>query len=301
MISLGRRGFTITALNAIFLSFGAALARDVPLNGISYNPSGMADSAKQDAGVTANRIRKDLTQIAPFTHDIRLYSVARGLAQVPAIAAPLGLKVTLGIWLGNNAKENAVEISQAIKVVRANPKAIARIVVGNETLQHGYVKSDDLIAALNAVRNGIGGMRIPIGTAEIWPVWGGARDVATACDFIGAHIIPYWDGVGLGDAAAYVAQRYDDLKRDFPDKEIVILETGWPSAGPVRQGAMPSPENQARFARDFSAFARARGITYFLVEAYDQPWKIREGDTALWGLFDLNRTPKPAALQLLDR
>ena len=39
----------------------------------------------------------------------------------------------------------------------------------------------------------------------------------------------------------------------FPGKEIVIGEVGWPSAGRMREGALPSPANQARVLADVLA------------------------------------------------
>jgi len=248
------------------------------------------------------RIRVDLTQIKPLTTEIRTYTLAHGFDRVPAIASSLGLKVSLGLWLGQDKAANEGEIARAIAVVRAHPKAITRVVVGNEALQHGYLQRDELIAAMARVREGIAGTDIPVGTGEIWSVWLGNKELTAAADFIGAHILPYWDGVGIAEAPAYVVRRYDELAQAFPGKPIVIAETGWPASGPVRQAAAPSMENQTRFAENFAALARIRGFAYALVEAYDQPWKAaREGDTPLWGLFDPDRTPKAAALQLRAR
>ena len=46
--------------------------------------------------------------------------------------------------------------------------------------------------------------------------------------------------------------------RRFPGKEIVIGEVGWPSAGRMREGALPSPANQARVIQDVLALGQAR-------------------------------------------
>ncbi|HRO59595.1 MAG TPA: glycosyl hydrolase family 17 protein, partial [Burkholderiaceae bacterium] len=74
----------------------------------------------------------------------------------------------------------------------------------------------------------------------------------------------------------------------FPDKEILIGETGWPSAGRSREEARPGRVEQARFLREFVAMAQAERIPYNLIEAFDQPWKARlEGAMgAHWGVFD---------------
>lgn len=298
---IGKLCAALLALIVASFPISYASAKDLPLGGLAYNPSGMSDATKQDTGPSTTRIHDDFVKLAPLTPELRTYSVDRDLDRVASIAKPLKLKITLGLWLGKDPKHNATEIARGLATVRANPDVIARIVVGNEALQHGYMTSEALIAAIRQVRKGLGNKNIPVGTAEIWSMWGDAHDLAKASDFIGVHILPYWDGVGIGESVAYVARRYDDLARAYPGKPIVILEVGWPSAGPIRQGAVASPENQARFTKDFTALAKARGFKYFLFEAFDQPWKIREGDTALWGLFDVNRVPQPAAMQLLQR
>jgi glucan 1,3-beta-glucosidase len=74
----------------------------------------------------------------------------------------------------------------------------------------------------------------------------------------------------------------------FPDKDVFVGEFGWPSAGRMRESALPSPVNQA-FAMH-EVLDRAKGGNYRvnLIEAYDQPWKRwLEGTVGgHWGLFD---------------
>src|SRR5258708_22645216 len=74
----------------------------------------------------------------------------------------------------------------------------------------------------------------------------------------------------------------------FPAKEILIGETGWPSAGRMREGALPSRTNQARIVSDILDLAKREGFRVNLIEAYDQPWKRQLQGTGggYWGLFD---------------
>jgi hypothetical protein len=62
----------------------------------------------------------------------------------------------------------------------------------------------------------------------------------------------------------------------------------------MREGALPSAVNEARFIRGFVAAARAEGWDYNLIEAFDQPWKRQlEGAVGgYWGLFDTARQDK---------
>ena len=74
----------------------------------------------------------------------------------------------------------------------------------------------------------------------------------------------------------------------FPGKEILIGETGWPSHGRMRDGALASRVNQARFISQILERARQDNFRVNFFEAYDEPWKRRwEGTVGgYWGLFD---------------
>jgi glucan 1,3-beta-glucosidase len=77
----------------------------------------------------------------------------------------------------------------------------------------------------------------------------------------------------------------------FPGKEILIGETGWPSQGRMREGALPSRTSQARVVSEILDLAKREGFRVNLIEAYDQPWKRQlEGTVGgYWGLFDAFR------------
>jgi hypothetical protein len=74
----------------------------------------------------------------------------------------------------------------------------------------------------------------------------------------------------------------------FPGKEILIGETGWPSAGRMRDSALPSRTNQARVVSEILDLAKRENFRVNLIEAYDQPWKRQLEGTmgGYWGLFD---------------
>jgi len=74
-----------------------------------------------------------------------------------------------------------------------------------------------------------------------------------------------------------------------------VGEFGWPSAGRMREGALPSPANQARVMHEVLALAKRESYRVNLIESYDQPWKRQfEGTVGgHWGLYDAyRRQPK---------
>jgi exo-beta-1,3-glucanase (GH17 family) len=164
------------------------------LNSISYSP--FQGSAHPDDGgnrPTEAQIRADLKTIARYTNTIRLYSSTGGVELVPPIAAEVGLKVTIGIWLDKDEKRNEREIRSALDLVRKNHN-INGIVVGNETIYRGELKVPDLIKTIQQVKRDIGGT-VPVTTGEIWHVFIEYPELASAVDFVAAHVLPYWEGI----------------------------------------------------------------------------------------------------------
>ncbi len=134
---------------------------------------------------------------------------------------------------------------------------------------------------------------VQVTTGEIWSVWHDNPELASAVDFIAAHVLPYWEGQSEKIAVDEAIRGYDVLRRAYPGKRVVIAEFGWPSAGYNRRDANPGRSEQAAVIRDFVTRADAMGIDYNIIEAFDQPWKTFEGGVGpYWGLFDAQRQPK---------
>ena len=131
---------------------------------------------------------------------------------------------------------------------------------------------------------------MPVTYADVWEFWLRHRDVAAAVDFITIHILPYWEDhpIPVGQAARHVDRIRQQIVDAFPGKEVFLGEFGWPSAGRMREGALPSPVNAARVLHEVVALGKRENYRVNLIEAYDQPWKRKlEGTVGgHWGLFD---------------
>jgi exo-beta-1,3-glucanase (GH17 family) len=255
---------------------------------VSYAPFRDAQTPLSPAThIEAEQIAQDLAQLAKISDCVRTYSIENGLDQVPAQAAKVGLKVIQGIWLGSNRLKNLAQISTAVGLTKQFPGVISSLVVGNEVLLRGEMTSADLAANIRSVKSQV---TVPVTYADVWEYWLRNREVYEAVDFITIHILPYWEDlpVRAKNAAAHV----DDIRRRmavaFPGKEILIGETGWPSQGRMREGALPSRTNQARVVAEILGLAKQENFRVNLIEAYDQPWKRQlEGTVGgYWGLID---------------
>ena len=237
--------------------------------------------------ISSEQIAEDLAQLAKISDCVRTYSVENGLDQVPALAARIGLKVIQGIWLGSNRLKNLAQISTAVALTKQYPGVITSLVVGNEVLLRGEMTASDLAAMIRLVKVQVA---VPVTYADVWEFWLRNREVYDAVDFVTIHILPFWEDFPI--RAKHAASHVDSIRKRmavaFPGKEILIGETGWPSSGRMREGALPSRTNQARVVSEILALAKRENFRVNLIEAYDQPWKRQlEGTVGgYWGLID---------------
>ena len=262
---------------------------DAPLASVSYSPYAQSQHPDYGDRPTPEQIRTDLKILSPYTNTIRTYSSTGGGELVPAIAAEFGLKVTLGIWIDKNEARNEREIQSAIALARRYTN-INAIVVGNETTLRADKTIDELKALIQRVKRM---SPVPVTTGEIWTVWRDHPELASAVDFIAAHILEYWVGIPAEKVVDETIAHYNKLRAIHPGKRIVIAEFGWPSAGYNMLKANPGRIEQATVLRDFISRAEAYGIDYNIIEAFDQPWKTNEGGVGMyWGMFDASRHAK---------
>ena len=259
---------------------------DGQVRGIGYNPSHLFRDTDL-LNVTPEHIDRDLAQLSRVTGHIRTYTVDGGMDKVPEVARRYGMTVSLGIWISPDLAKNDEQIDLAIKTALANRRVIDRVIVGNETQLFGYVSAQQLEAYLDRVRAALPA-RIKVTTAETWSTWVVIPEVAKHVDVIFVHLLPYWENVHINGALRFLGSHYDITQQTFPDKPIVIGEAGWPSEGRTRGSAEASIANEAYFARAFIQYAQEKGYDYYILEAFDQPWKhTGEGDVGrYWGLFD---------------
>jgi exo-beta-1,3-glucanase (GH17 family)/cellulose synthase/poly-beta-1,6-N-acetylglucosamine synthase-like glycosyltransferase len=266
------------------------------INGVSFSPFQRGQDPLAERFPSSEDIDRDLTLVADQVKRVRTYSSLDGIEDVPRLAANHGLTVTAGAWLDQRMGRNEQEIVNLIRNAKTY-RNIDRLIVGNEAVLRADLTVDRLIRYLKVVRKATG---MPVSTAEPWHVWLKHPELVREVDFIAVHILPYWEGVPAEGAINYVLYRYDELRAKYPGKPILIAEVGWPSGGSSRAvaGATRDAEatrvNQAQFVRSWLNTARERGIEYFIMEAFDQPWKrpIEGSVGKYWGIWDVDREPK---------
>jgi glucan 1,3-beta-glucosidase len=257
----------------------------------SYTPS--HDGHTLTPAEVRKLVASDLKILAARFRCVRTYSVSEGLDEVPKIARELGLQVILGLWISSHTPSNDKEIDHGIALANQYRDVVTAVVVGNEVLLRREQTPAQLRALIERVR---AGTSVPVTYADVWEFWLRNPDLAQVTSFVTVHILPYWEDnpIGIDHALDHVRSIYSKVQSAFPEKQVVIGETGWPSAGRPRLTATPSLINEARFIREFVDYAERENIPYNLIEAFDQPWKRNQEGTVggYWGLYSVNGDAK---------
>ncbi len=259
--------------------------RDVDkLKGVCYGP--FRDNENPDMGILPflDELNPDIGFIPKVARAIRTYGCTNTLGNIPALCEKIAIDCYPGAWLGKYKAENREEIESFIQIANQNLNCVKALIVGNEVLLREDMTGEELIFYIRELKK----TGVPVTTADIWRVWLMHPELADEVDFLMVHIHPYWEGISIGDAANYVIQRWNAMKKRFPGKRIVIGETGWPSEGKTIGKAIASPENQARFFKEFTQLAEKERIEYFYFELFDELWKDKfEGKAgAHWGIYN---------------
>jgi len=260
------------------------------IQGFSFSPFQEGQSPLEKIYPTADQIDADLSLLQSKTYAIRTYTVEDRLFEIPEMAKQHDINVAFGVWIDRNWERNRADMEVFLKTA-ARSTNIVRTIVGNEVLLRGELTPEELTVYLEWARQELD---IPVSTAEPWHVWVEHHELADHVDYLAVHMLPYWEGVHIDLAVDYVVQKIELLKSLFPEKPIVIAEVGWPSNGRTRQSAVATPANQATFLRRFLDRAEKEKYIYYVMEAFDQPWKHNtEGAVgAYWGVYDVKRQEK---------
>jgi len=276
--------------------------------GISYGPyrEGQRPGGP-DPSVA--QLSEDLHIIAERWHMIRLYS-SRGpteaiLRTIQEDALPI--VVVVGAWISADDPEaNAAEIAEAIRLADTYPAQVAAVSVGNETqVSWSGHRSDQatLIGHIRTVRDAI---HQPVTTADDYNFWNKpeSQPVADEVDFLLLHAYAMWNQQPLDEAVDWTAQTIASIQERHPRLPIVLGETGWatalnPDGDEIQHIKAEAGEaEQAVFYQAFAAWAEQAEQPYFYFEAFDEPWKGSDDPREVekhWGLYRVDRSPKPAA------
>ncbi len=259
------------------------------LRGYCYSPFRYCQSPNKGIFPTADEIEADIPFLFHNCNGIRTYSSCGVQGRIPEFAEEYGLRVAAGTWLGRDMQINEQEIRCAISVTKQHSN-VDSVIVGNEVLLRNDLTEAQLCAYINRVKAEVG---VPVTTAELWTVLRNHPAVIECVDYLLVHIYSWWDAWDSVDSVGYVLDTYKDIRQRYPNKRIVIGETGWPSDGQSKGQAIPSLSNQCVFYTEFLRRAIQENVEFYYFDAFDEPWKEEPGGVGpYWGLNYGDRSAK---------
>ena len=257
---------------------------------------------------SADQMREDLRLMLPHWNLLRVYG-SRGPSEtlLEVIHADrLPMKVMLGAWIAADSPEaNQQEVDAAIRLANDYPETVLAVSVGNETQIYWSAHQSPVDSLIEHVRHVRAGVSVPVTVADDFNFWNKpeSRALAAEIDFITMHAHPMWNGVQLEDALDWLKEQIEIVEAMHPEQLIVLGETGWATsvADEGEQATLikgkPGENEQKLYYDSLRDWAEVSQRTVFVFEAFDENWKGGDDPEEVekhWGLFNANRSPKPA-------
>lgn len=266
-------------------------------------------------------IEQDLRLLCPHWQYIRLYDCGPHAERVLHVIKQqkLPIKVMLGMdlaaeesnpncpWgaqfsytqLQKNQLLNQVQLKRCIELATLYPHIINAVSIGNEASVDWTDHLVSVDALINYVKQLKAHIRQPVTFCENYVPWQHKlAPLVDELDFISIHTYPVWEYKSIEHALAYTQENYNAVKQCYPNKQVIITEAGWATNANGR-GIEPwnaNPELQTIYIQQLSQWTEEQQITTYLFEAFDEDWKGSQDPSEPekhWGLFYIDRTPKP--------
>ena len=242
--------------------------------------------------IKRSQVAKQLKAVRKYADTVRFYSTTGDLEAAYKIAHDMGFKVVGTAWLsGKNTAADKKELNGLIALCNKGYVQVA--CVGSETLLRGDLTSSQLIKYMKYVRKRLKKSvraKVAVTTADDLDMLLKNDKVCKACDILAVNNYPFWGGVSVKRAAKVFADNINTIQQAYPQKEIIISETGWPTGGDTNGKAKPSAKNAAKYFSEIRAWSLKTKTVVLWFDAADEPWKeTAEGSVGShWGLMKKN-------------
>jgi cellulose synthase/poly-beta-1,6-N-acetylglucosamine synthase-like glycosyltransferase/exo-beta-1,3-glucanase (GH17 family) len=116
---------------------------DGDVGGLTYTPY-RTSTDLHNLKASRDQITSDVEKMASITSQIRTYTTTGDAYYVPEIASKMGLRVTAGAWISDDAKKNQEEINNLIDLAH-NVGGVNQLLVGNEVLYRHELNQDPVL------------------------------------------------------------------------------------------------------------------------------------------------------------
>ena len=224
-----------------------SLLSKIPVT-LVYSPYNNDGSCK-----SATDVYNDLSIIkSRGVNKIRVYGTdCNSFQTILPVCAQFGMKVNQGLWISSAGVDSIDDATtQLINYGQTNGWDVFDfITVGNEAVISGYCSVSDLIGKISSVKSQLqaAGYSGQITTSEPPVTYENHPELCTqsAIDFVGINPHSYFDTYATAaTSGSFVQGQIQLIQNSCNTDNVVVTETGYPSAGIQNGGNIPSKANQ---------------------------------------------------------
>ena len=287
---------------------------------ICYGPHRDGQTPNGGPHPTKEQVAEDARIMAKHWRFVRMYGTGDATeALLQTIRdEKLPLKLFMGLWITpeavvqdgvvqpvneENARLNAVQIAEGIRLANTYKDQIAAIGVGNETQVFWSTyrtQTSELIRHIQAVKHNVSQ---PVTTCDSYEFWltPESQLVAKEVDFAAVHVYAMWNKQQLDGALQWSREKLSEVQAKHPSMQFVMTELGWATdrgtEGYQAEGivGVHGEKAQEMFFRTWRDYAVRKQIPYFWFQAFDEKWKGGSQPDEVekhWGVFFSDRKPK---------
>lgn len=221
---------------------------------------------------------------------VRVYSTdCNTLQYVGSACKQFGMKMIPGVYVDQTGVSAAQ--SQIDEIASwAQWAQVDVIVVGNEAISYGYATAAEMAGLVSSAKSAFqaAGFTGPVTTSEpinIWQMYG-VSDLCSSVDLVGANIHPFFNAANTASSAGeFVLSEYKILK-NICGKDVLNLETGWPTQGQANGLAVPGVSEQQTAIHGIAKTLGAKSVFFsYQNNQWTSPGAF--GVEPFWGCVDL--------------
>lgn len=272
----------------------------VQQNKIAVDVGFYTNGSSPGSALSEELIRQQLNAVSRISDTVRFYSASGEVNKAYAIAHGMGFQIVGTANLTGDASNDKTELDALIALCNAGLVQVA--CVGNETLLKTNditpkLTANELVAHIQYVRNALTDETIPVTTSDSVDVLLANSSVRNACNLIMPNCYPFWGGTDISDAAEAFTQSITALQAVSGGKQVLVSETGWPTAGGTLGSSVAGEEQAAAYFEAVRAWSLQTNTQVLYFQAADEPWKTEAGYGPHWGFMTSGFALKDAFAQ----
>lgn len=199
---------------------------------------------------------------------IRLYDVDCDLVNVALSNKGSNQKLLVGIYDPTSVKSSVETITTAVKNNGNNWSAIYGVTIGNEHVNDGKFTASQMASYVSQAQGLLSSHNVKVAAVDVYStIW--SNTALCNGDFVAANAHAYFDGSSLAsNCGLWLESQISKLKGICSGKDVLITETGWPTAG----GDRASLSNQEACLNSIKSRSSANSHA-LLFSAWNEAWK----------------------------